>query len=119
MSWKFLQLAVEKIPHLFDHVGGDIGRLPVGVGQHEVGNVAPRLGPHVAQQMGWDGSVGSHQLVAVLEAQVTAHVGVQLLVQWTQLVPQTGHLVPEVGRLVALHPHFSSVGEICIKLISD
>ena len=53
------------------------GYLP-GVGLDEVGNVAPGLGPHVAEQVGGHGPGGRHHAVPVEAVQLVPDIRVQL-----------------------------------------
>lgn len=64
------------------------------IGRDKVLDGAPWLSPHVAQQLGRNGPVGSHQVLAVAHRQFAAHIRVQLAVERLDLRPGGG------GRLL-------------------
>jgi hypothetical protein len=64
------------------------------VGHDEFLDGAPRLSPHVAQQLGRNGPAGSHQVFSIANRQFAAHVRMQLAVERLDLGPGGG------GRLL-------------------
>src|SRR5439155_18768364 len=55
---------------------------------HHVGDVAPVLAPHVAEQLDREHASGGHELRTVAGHQAAAHEGVELHVQRSHLLPQ-------------------------------
>ena len=83
-----------------------------GVGFHQRIDVAPLLGPHIAQQVGGDGAVFRHD-VAVLAAQAVAHIAMQRFIQRLDLTPKPLGFGLEFDRahVVTRPPHLAQITE--------
>ncbi len=92
---------------------GQIDARRAARGRHQVVDVAPALGPHVAQQMGRNRPLGGYHVGAVEGAQAAAHVAVQLLVERPDLLPEALDLGGELVRrhVVLGAPHRAQVVE--------
>ena len=89
--------------------GGEFG---VGGGD-DVVDVAPLLGPHVAEEVGGDHAVGTVGCGAVFLDELVADVGVELLVERLELGPGAFELGGELGggHVVAGAPEVAGVLE--------
>ena len=63
--------------------------------------------------MGGDGAVLADHVFTIVLPQPAAHIGVQLLIERRQLVPESGDLRLEVGSVVHIQPHLGTVLEAC------
>ena len=93
-----------------EHGSGDIEVRFARVGLEDVPHVRPLLGPHVAQEVRWQGPLVPH-FAGILSGQLVSHVRVQLLVQRLQSLPGPLHLLDECARLVRVNLHQGSVLE--------
>ncbi len=92
---------------------GEIDAAGVARGRHQVVDVGPLLGPHVAQQVGRDRALRGNDVGAVVLAQPAAHVAVELLVERPHLLPEPLQLGGELVRrhVVLGPPHGAQIVE--------
>ena len=101
----------------------------------EVNSVAPKLCPHVSQEVSWNGSSGLHHFVTIVEVQLVADISMQLFVyiykykkkydrylfcylfiQRLQPLPGSFHLLHEGIRLKWVDLHFSCIAAMSIAI---
>ena len=96
-----------------EQFGGVITDIPCPCRCDDIINIAPFLGPHIAEQIGADRAGCRLHLVAIFLVQLFAGVAVQLVVERLDLRPQ---LVGQLGEIIGGHvitgaPHCADIGE--------
>jgi hypothetical protein len=73
---------------LLQHFRSDIDGSFPWIGGNQIVDIAPRLGPHVAQEVGRYGLIFGHLVFAVMGPQFGSDVGVKLKVKRFDGLPQ-------------------------------
>jgi hypothetical protein len=99
-------------PYLLEHFGSDIDGSLAWIWRDQVVDIAPRLGPHVAQEMGRYGLVFGDLFLPVMSSEFGPDVGVKLKVKGPDGLPQALDILLERVRLVIAQPISPRVAEI-------
>ena len=80
-------------------------------GRNDVVDVAPLLGPHVAQELSGDHTIGAVGSFAILGDEASAHIVVQRAIERLELLPGVLELGGELrgGHVVARAPEFAGI----------
>ena len=94
----------------FEIDGLELRKLRIG-GRHQVVDVAPFLGPHVAQKLRGDHAVGALGSLAVFFDEALAHVVMQFAIERLELRPRAVDFRGKLGRghVVARAPELAGV----------